>query len=59
MKVLVTGGRGLLGGELQKLRPGWHYPSHEEIDIVKEQVDVGDYDAVIHAAAITNTTAVE
>ena len=33
MKVLFTGGSGLLGREVKKLRPEWEYPSHFDFDV--------------------------
>lgn len=64
MKVLFTGGSGLLGREVQKLRPEWLYPTHKEMDI-SDLVDVdfriipGGLDAIIHAAAITSPPVVD
>ena len=58
MVVLITGGTGSLGIELQKVFPENISPSHEELDITnKEQVkkifQQNKIDTVIHTAAIT------
>lgn len=62
MKVLLTGGSGQLGSELQKLRNYWA-PSHERMDITDEQSVFWELsaaikpDLILHAAAYTNTSA--
>ena len=58
MVVLITGGTGSLGIELQKVFPENISPTHEELDITnKEQVkkifQQNEIDMVIHTAAIT------
>ena len=58
MVVLITGGTGSLGIELQKVFPENISPTHEELDITnKEQVkkifQQNEIDSVIHTAAIT------
>ena len=58
MVVLITGGTGSLGIELQKIFPENISPTHEELDITnKEQVkkifQQNKIDTVIHTAAIT------
>jgi len=58
MVVLITGGTGSLGIELQKVFPENISPTHEELDITnKEQVKKifhqNKIDTVIHTAAIT------
>ncbi|RZD39026.1 MAG: NAD(P)-dependent oxidoreductase, partial [Thaumarchaeota archaeon] len=58
MVVLITGGVGALGVELQKVFPKNISPTHEELDITKkEQVkkifQQNKIDTVIHTAAIT------
>ncbi len=64
MRILLTGGSGLLGSELQKLVPDVLAPSRAELDI-KDRYAVSAYiashnpDTVIHAAAITNNREVE
>lgn len=58
-RILVTGGSGLLGAELQKLLPAAFFPSHREFDVTDfalmsnyaEGVEPG---LVIHAAAFTS-----
>lgn len=52
MKILLTGGSGLLGTELQK-HLEVHAPTHEELDITNIK-SVLDYDLIIHAAAYTD-----
>ena len=54
MKILLTGGSGLLGTELQK-----HLeviaPKHEEMDILNpDTYIIGKFDMIIHSAAYTN-----
>jgi len=58
MVVLITGGTGSLGIELQKVFPENISPTHEELDITnKEQIkkifQQNKIDTVIHTAAIT------
>ena len=58
MVVLITGGTGSLGIELQKVFPGSISPTHEELDItnkkqVKKIFQQNKIDTVIHTAAIT------
>ncbi len=58
MVVLITGGTGSLGIELQKIFPENISPTHEELDITnKEQVkkifQQNKIDTIIHTAAIT------
>jgi dTDP-4-dehydrorhamnose reductase len=58
MVVLITGGTGSLGIELQKVFPENISPTHEELDVTnKEQVkkifQQNKIDTVIHTAAIT------
>ncbi len=60
MKILLTGGSGLLGREILKLDPGLTAPGHEELDItqglsVQEAFKRHRPDAVLHLAADTNT----
>lgn len=56
-KILLTGGSGLLGKELQKneslLNGEVDAPTHKEFDIVTDKLLV-TYDLIIHAAAYTN-----
>ena len=64
MRILLTGGSGLLGSELRKLAPDILAPTHAELDIT-DRYAVSAYiashhpDIVIHAAAITNNRDVE
>lgn len=64
MQILLTGGSGLLGTELQKLESDWLAPSREELDIT-DAVAVVDYiathrpDIILHAAAMTSNREVE
>jgi len=58
MVVLITGGTGSLGIELQKVFPENISPTHEELDVtnkkqVKKIFQQNKIDAVIHTAAIT------
>lgn len=59
MSILITGGNGALGTELKKTFPDALTPSHQELDItnkknVKEYITKGDFDLIIHAAAMTH-----
>jgi dTDP-4-dehydrorhamnose reductase len=59
MKILVTGGSGLLGGEIMKLDNSLTAPPQEELDITNlESVEKGlqkyKPDVVLHLAAATN-----
>ena len=58
MTVLITGGTGSLGIELQKIFTENISPKHEELDVTnKEQItnffNQNEIDTVIHTAAIT------
>jgi dTDP-4-dehydrorhamnose reductase len=64
VQILLTGGSGLLGTELQKLEPDLLAPSHRELDItdaaeVAHYVKVNQPDIILHAAAITSNREVE
>lgn len=64
MQILLTGGSGLLGSEIQKLRTGMVAPGREELDIrsasaVAEYVMNSAPDTILHAAAVTNNRAIE
>lgn len=59
MSILITGGNGALGTELKKTFPDALTPSHQEFDItnkknVREYITKGDFDLIIHAAALTH-----
>ncbi len=51
---LITGGNGLLGKTLQEHFPEAYCPSHNELDIGRQDIDQ-EYDLVIHCAAIKTT----
>jgi dTDP-4-dehydrorhamnose reductase/ubiquinone/menaquinone biosynthesis C-methylase UbiE len=64
VQILLTGGSGLLGTELQKLEPDLLAPSHEEFDItdaaaVSAYVAAARPDIILHAAAMTDNREVE
>lgn len=60
MKVLFTGGSGLLGREVRKMRPDWLYPSHKELDVTKPVLGGWPMvDVIVHAAAMTSPPAVD
>lgn len=64
MRILLTGGSGLLGSELRKLAPDIIAPSRADLDItdryaVSACVASHNPDTIIHAAAITNNRDVE
>ena len=64
MRILLTGGSGLLGSQLQKLSPDMLAPSRAELDIT-DRYAVSAYvashtpDIIIHAAAVTNNRDIE
>lgn len=58
MKILLTGGSGLLGKELQKYIK-CYAPSHKEMDITKTKTLKGEYDLIIHCAAYTDVLKAE
>jgi len=64
MKILITGGNGVLGTELKKVFPKAVCPTEEQIDITNE-LEVADMmiehnpDVVIHCAAMTNVSKCE
>jgi len=56
MKVLVTGGTGFVGKNLQKVKPEWYYIGAEKIDLISpysffDYVEVMRPDAIVHLAA--------
>ena len=64
VKLLLTGGSGVLGTELQKLAPDLIAPSQDDLDVTdlaafKAFIDEVNPDVVIHAAAITNNREIE
>lgn len=59
MRVLVTGGSGLLGTELKNLRPEWWYPAHDEFDVVNFNWTGVLADVILHAAAMTSPPVVD
>jgi len=62
MNVLFTGGSGLLGTSVRKLRPGWVYPLHAELDVTQSgewndyRFSFHNYETIVHAAAVNDTT---
>lgn len=64
MRILLTGGSGLLGTELQNLDGSILAPGHDELDI-SDSAAVARYvkdmrpDIIVHAAAITNNRDIE
>jgi len=64
LRILLTGGSGLLGSQLQELAPDILAPSRVELDItdhfaVSAYIASHKSDVVIHAAAVTNNRDVE
>ncbi len=64
MKILLLGGAGILGTELQKLDSNLICPSHKELDInniqkLHEELFLTSPDIVIHAVALTDNRVVE
>lgn len=64
MSVLFTGGSGLLGSAVRKLRPDWFFPSHAEMEItnlddVATVIAFSGVDVVVHAAAMTSPPKVD
>ncbi|MDP6994428.1 MAG: sugar nucleotide-binding protein, partial [Woeseiaceae bacterium] len=64
MRILMTGGSGLLGTEIQKLDTTVEAPTRDELDITDEQA-VAEYvrtcrpDVILHAAAVTDNREIE
>jgi len=59
MKVLVTGGSGLLGTELKAQRSEWYYPARSILDVTnfdkaKKEIVMHKPDKVLHCAALTS-----
>jgi len=64
MKIILIGGSGTLGQQLQKINPDIICPTHKECDIesfadVMVLINHYDPDIIIHAAAITDNRQVE
>lgn len=64
MKILLTGGSGLLGSALMKLANNIDAPSRLELDVLdgeacSRKLSKDNYDVVIHAAAMTDNRLVE
>ena len=61
MRVLITGGSGLLGRHIKRQKPTWHSPTHKLFDITKERQmqdylnehKFGEEDLILHCAAQT------
>lgn len=63
-KVIFTGGSGLLGTAMKKLRPDFLYPTHEEFDItnlekIQKYITLHPFDHIIHAAAFISPPKIE
>lgn len=64
LQILLTGGSGLLGTEIQKLHTGVLAPDRKELDICDAKA-VAEYvldvapDTILHAAAVTNNRDIE
>lgn len=58
MKILLIGGSGLLGKELQKINRDLICPSHKDFDITKN-ISLTDVDIVINAAAFKDNRSIE
>ena len=56
--ILLTGGSGRLGLEIQKLIDVWA-PSHDEFDILNPKLIPSGVELIIHAAAYTNVNLAE
>ena len=59
MKILLTGGNGVLGQAIQKRIPNWIATNKSELDITNKQnildfVKLHKIDTIIHAAALTS-----
>jgi dTDP-4-dehydrorhamnose reductase len=63
-QLLVTGGSGLLGGELRRLLPEATYPASSEFDVtnlaqMREYLAANPYTLLLHAAAFTSPPKVD
>lgn len=59
MKIMMTGGSGLLGREIRKLDMSIHFPSHSQMDImdiisIEKEIISFQPDTILHLAADTN-----
>lgn len=59
IKIIFTGGSGLLGSEFKKIRPDIDYPTSKEFNVtnfqqMKDYVEGKGYELFIHAAAFTS-----
>ena len=59
MKILITGGSGILGTELKKFFPNSLFPSHSVLDITNHEMvfdyfSKNEFDLIIHTAAMTS-----
>jgi dTDP-4-dehydrorhamnose reductase len=64
MKVLFTGGSGLLGKTIRHLAPEFAYPTRSVLDVTNYQqalayMDVGGFDTVVHTAAFISPPRVD
>lgn len=63
LRVLCTGGSGLLGTELQRIThgKGWSFPSHQGLDVNAIDTIWKDFtfDLIVHAAAYTDVAKAE
>lgn len=64
MKILITGGSGLLGKELRKIDSNLIAPTHTELDITdfnkcEEVINKYNPDMIIHAAALIDNRVIE
>lgn len=64
MKILITGGSGLLGKELTKINSEIIHPTHSEMNICKQEniesyIKSSSPDIIIHAAALINSKLIE
>ena len=56
MKVLVTGGKGFVGKNLQKVRPDWSYVDSTNVNLLNQQwtfdyLEAMKPDVIVHLAA--------
>lgn len=63
-KVIFTGGSGLLGTYIKKLRPEFLYPTHNEFDVtntekMEKYLQEHEFDHIVHAAAFISPPKIE